>query len=294
MNSYEERLRRPSSARSLQLGELKISYVPDGAVQLKPYGWLLRTTEQDWKDNAAFLDHTGNLVGSIGALLVEHGERALLIDAGVGPVSVPDDPENPKIGSIRGGELLDSLAKLGRRPNEIEAVAFTHLHLDHLGWAWHPAPGRDRPAFTEADYLISEPEWEQRHLSLEQGTTDEMLAALAPRVRTVRDDEEIFPGVRVALAPGHTFGHATYTITSGGQRLIAFGDALHSSVQIRHPEWFAGSDLDSVESTVHRHRLVNELRRPDTIGFGVHFADVVFGRVDQTAEDDGPTWVPVA
>ncbi|MEQ4716833.1 MBL fold metallo-hydrolase [Nonomuraea sp. B19D2] len=292
MSTHEERLRRPSPIRSLELGDLKVTYVPDGVVRLKPYGWLPGTTERDWSDNAAYLDDTGNLVASIGGLLVEHGERALLIDAGVGPLSQPDDPGNPRIGAIGGGDLLDNLAKLGRRPEEIEAVAFTHLHLDHIGWAWHPAPGSDRPAFTGADYLFAEPEWDQRHLSNEQGTTNEMLAGLAPHVRTVREGEEIFPGVRVLLTPGHTAGHTTYMITSGDRRLIAFGDALHTSAQIRHPDWSAAPDLDSAESTVHRHRLVKELMRPDTIGFGGHFADVVFGRVDDTA--DGPIWVPVA
>ncbi|MEV0229922.1 MBL fold metallo-hydrolase [Nonomuraea sp. NPDC050786] len=292
MSTYEERLRRPSPIRSLEFGDFKVTYVPDGAVQLKPYGWLPGTTGQDWEENAAFLDDTGHLVGSIGGLLVEYGERALLIDAGVGPVSLPDDPGDPRIGVIQGGQFLENLAKLGRKPTEIEAVAFTHLHLDHLGWAWHPAPGSDRPAFTGAAYLFSEPEWEQRQLSIEQGTTEEMLAALSPQVRTVREGEEIFPGVRMELAPGHTAGHATYTITSGDQRLIAFGDAIHTSAQLRHPDWFAAPDLDTAESTMHRRRLVKELQQPDTIGFGIHFADVVFGRVDDTA--DGPIWVPVA
>ncbi|MGP4095835.1 MBL fold metallo-hydrolase [Nonomuraea sp. KM90] len=194
--------------------------------------------------------------------------------------------------SLRGGDLLANLAKLGRRPEDIEAVAFTHLHIDHLGWAYHPAPDRDRPAFTGADYLFSEPEWSQRHLSTAHGTTEEMLATLATRARTVTNGEEIFPGVRLLLTPGHTVGHASYTIESGGRRLIAFGDALHSAVQIRHPEWSAGSDLDSAESAVHRRRLVQELQEPNTFGFGVHFADVAFGRVDTTA--DGPTWHPVA
>ncbi|MFB4279385.1 MBL fold metallo-hydrolase [Nonomuraea sp. MTCD27] len=292
MSTYEERLNRPSPIRSLQLGDLKLSYVPDGVVKLKPYGWLPAATERDWEDNAAFLDDGGNLVATIGGLLVEHGERALMIDVGVGPVSLPDDPGNPLIGALRGGDLLDNLAKLGRRPEDIEAVAFTHLHIDHLGWAYHPAPDSDRPAFTGADYLFSEPEWSQRHLSTAHGTTEEMLATLATRARTVTNGEEIFPGVRLLLTPGHTVGHASYTIESGGRRLIAFGDALHSAVQIRHPEWSAGSDLDSAESAVHRRRLVQELQEPNTLGFGVHFADVAFGRVDTTA--DGPTWHPVA
>lgn len=223
MSTFEERLRRTSLIRSLQLGDLKISYVPDGVVALKPYGWLPAATEQDWQDNAAYLDDDGNLVATIGGLLIEYGERALMIDAGVGPVSMPDDPGNERIGALRGGDLLGNLAELGRTPEDIEAVAFTHLHPDHLGWAHHLAPGSDRPAFGRAAYLFGEPEWTQRHLSAVNDITGEMLATMEPQARTVADGEEVFPGVRAMFTPGHTVGHVSYTISSGGQRLIVFG-----------------------------------------------------------------------
>lgn len=134
------------------------------------------------------------------------------------------------------------------------------------------------------------PEWERRDLLEAQGMADQV-AALAPRVRTVADGEEIFPGVRVRITPGHTVGHAEYVITGGGRRLIAFGDAVHSPIQIDHPEWSSGFDHDLARTAVHRRRLVAELAEPGTIGFGVHFADVVFGHV--RAAGDGPAWRPV-
>ncbi|MEU9123168.1 MBL fold metallo-hydrolase [Streptomyces sp. NPDC048506] len=285
-----ERLRRPSPVRSLHLGETKVTYVPDGAVQLIPRSWLPDTTDEVWAAHPEYLDATGNLVAGIGGLLVERGARALLIDAGFGPQSLPAEP-GAAYGAIHGGALLDNLAALGRGPEEIEAVAFTHLHLDHLGWAWHPAPGSDRPAFAHADYLVAEPEWSQRHLLEAHGTGKETLAALEPYVRTVSDGEEVFPGVRMHLTPGHTPGHAAYVITSGGRRLIAFGDALHSPIQVDHPEWSAAPDHDSARSADFRRRLVAELQEPDTIGFGVHFADVVFGQV--RPDGDGPAWRPL-
>lgn len=73
---------------------------------------------------------------------MERDRRALLIDAGVGPLTM-GPPENP-FGILSGGALLDSLATLGRNPADIEAVAFTHLHVDHFGWA----PGIPPPAAT--------------------------------------------------------------------------------------------------------------------------------------------------
>ncbi|MFG1943703.1 MBL fold metallo-hydrolase [Nonomuraea sp. NPDC048826] len=261
---------RPAGIRTIELGDLKVSYVPDGVVLLPGLSWLPATTEAFWADRPGHLDEGGNLVASIGGLLVEHGERALLIDAGVGPVSYPAEPGNAH-GAIRGGDLLDNLAKLGRGPEEIEAVALTHLHLDHTGWLLH-----DPRPFRGAEVLLTAPEWAA-------GADPE----LAAQVRMIADGQEIFPGVRVDMAPGHTPGHTTYVLSSSGRRLIAFGDALHSPVQIAHPELAAAPDHDPAEAAASRRRLIGELSAPDVLGFGIHFADVQFGRVDQG------NWSPV-
>lgn len=279
------RLRRPAGIRSIRLGTMKVSFVPDGVVLLPPRGWLPATTDEVWRAHPEYLDESGHLVASLGGLLVENGDRALLIDTGFGPQSLPADPATPR-GPIRGGALLENLAALGRDPRDVEAVAFTHLHPDHLGWTDRPAPGTDRPAFAHAPHLVSAPEWAAR-----ADGHGEQAAALEPYVRTVTDGEEIFPGVRVRVTGGHTPGHTTYEITSGGRRLIAFGDALHSPVQIGHPEWSAAVDHDPARAAAQRRTLIAELAQPDTIGFGIHFADVVFGRVRQT--ESGAVWEPV-
>ena len=138
---------------------------------------------------------------------------------------------------------------------------------------------------------MAEPEWAQRHLLEAQGLTTEVITVLAPRVRTVTDGQEIFPGVTVQITAGHTPGHAGYVLTTGGQRLIAFGDALHSPIQVGHPEWSAAVDHDPVRSAGHRQRLVAELEEPGTTGFGIHFADVVFGQVRR--DGAGPAWRPL-
>lgn len=282
-----ERLQRQAGIRSLQLGATKVSYVPDGAVRLRPRELFPETTSEVWDTHPEFLDECGSLVASIGGLLVENGERALLIDAGFGPRSWPPAPDGPR-GAIHGGALLDSLARLGRTPGEIEAVAMTHLHPDHTGWAWHSAPGTDRPAFAHADYLVPEPEWAARNDLLDA----QEIAGLAPYVRGVAEGQEIFPGVRMRITAGHSPGHAEYVISSGGQRLIAFGDAMHSPIQVTYPAWTSVFDHDPVRSADHRRRLIDELAAPGTVGFGIHFADVVFGHV-RRGDDRRPVWHPV-
>ncbi|MCU7820822.1 MBL fold metallo-hydrolase [Kitasatospora sp. DSM 101779] len=286
--AQDGRLNRPAGIRSIRLGDTTVTYLPDGDVRLRPLQLLPDSTAEVWAAHPEYLDAAGRLVGSVGGLLVEHGGRALLIDTGFGPqtLAAPDGP----LDVIHGGALLHNLAELGRVPQDIEAVAFTHLHSDHLGWACHVVPGGDRPVFAHADHLVSGPEWEGRDLLEAQGAA-EQVAALAPHVRTIGDGQEVFPGVRARITPGHTPGHAEYVITGGGRRLIAFGDAVHSPIQIDHPEWSAAFDHDLARTAEHRRRLVAELAEPDTIGFGVHFADVVFGHVRQ--DGDGPAWKPL-
>ncbi|MDD7833873.1 MBL fold metallo-hydrolase [Paenarthrobacter sp. AB444] len=283
-----ERLRRPAGIRSLTLGDTKLTYLPDGVGTLDARMLLTEPSEDFWAQHPQYLDEGGHLVTGNGALLVEHDGRALMIDAGVGPITM-GPPENP-FGVLSGGKLLDSFAAIGRDPSDVEAVAFTHLHVDHFGWAWHPAPGSEQPAFKSADYLVAESEWDMRGYAEAQGMGD-MLMAMQPRVRTIADGEEVFPGVRVMFGPGHSPGHALYVISAGGQRVIAFGDAFHSPIQITHPLWENTFDFDHQQATTLRHRLVLELAKPNTIGFGIHFADVPFGHVHIASNQ--ATWQPI-
>src|SRR6516165_6126395 len=80
----DERLRRPPSIRSLTLGDTKLSYVPDGKAIFDARLLLPNTTDADWEQNSRYLDEDGNLVGGVGALLIERDGRALLIDGGLG------------------------------------------------------------------------------------------------------------------------------------------------------------------------------------------------------------------
>ena len=194
----DERLRHPSGIRSLTLGDTKLSYVPDGMATLNARMVLPEVTDEFWAQHAEYLDDSGFLMASVGGLLVERGGRALLIDAGVGPISV--GPPLNTFGVQTGGKLLDSLATLGRSPADIEAVALTHLHNDHFGWLWYPAPGSGRPAFAGTDILVAEPEWTQRHFAEAQGMAD-MIKVLAPHAPVARQGAAALPGHRHGPEP---------------------------------------------------------------------------------------------
>jgi glyoxylase-like metal-dependent hydrolase (beta-lactamase superfamily II) len=267
--------------RSVDLGPLRVSFVPDGAVKMVPTFLFPQTTERDWSENAEHLDDNGWLTISSGGVLIERGERAILFDVGYGPYPEPTSNLTYGMATMYGGAFLDNLRLLGRDPSGIEAIAISHLHVEHVGWAADPA-------FTHVPFLLSEAEWATR--KAEHGVTQEVLDAMTPRFQPIVDGDELLPGVTAVTLPGHTPGQMGFEAVGPVDRLLGFADVFHSPVQIAHPDWPLVGDPDPEQSARTRKRILDHLRDESTIGFGMHFADVVFGRV---SEKDGETlWEP--
>ncbi|WP_051027274.1 MBL fold metallo-hydrolase [Nocardia higoensis] len=274
MTITRDRLNREAiDLRSLDIGDHRVTYLPDGVARIDPYRWLPDADEKIWQRFADHIDSDGYLAASVGALLIEYGDRAMLIDAGFGPLAVPTP-----VGLLRGGKLLASLAAAGRSVADLDLVALTHLHMDHLGWLWQFHPGTSISIFGGIPILVSHTEWQNPHLAIADGTPPEVLDTIAAQIRTI-GEPEIFPGVHAVPTPGHSLGHTSYRLTSGGQQLLIFGDAITTPVQITHPDLTSSADDDPARSRASASWLIEQLTCPDALGFGMHFADAQFGCV---------------
>ena len=285
------RLSAQSAVRMLTMDDVRLTYVVDGAMGLTPAAFFPDLPAGYWAAHPEALDERGLVAMSAGGLLVERDGRALLIDAGLGAIT-GDTPFGP----VNSGSLLDTLAALGHDPAGIEAVAFTHLHVDHTGWAFVPAAdGTYRKVFPEARYLVAAAEWvpHGRGESVPAAPPAAVIEQFGSGHTPLEDGEEIFPGVRAVVTPGHSPGHTSYVITSaGGARLVAFGDGFHVPAQLAHLDWRSAPDVDGAAVVAARRRLLAELEQPRTLGFACHFGDQAFGLL-QTAQDGSPGWVPV-
>src|SRR5689334_14844177 len=93
--------------------------------------------EQAWTDHRDMLvpDHLGAedtmVVTAMQTWVVRSSGRTILIDTGVG-----NDKSRPAVESWNHLSLdyLGNLARAGVRPEEVDLVINTHLHLDHIGW----------------------------------------------------------------------------------------------------------------------------------------------------------------
>lgn len=93
-------------------------------------------------------------------LLIEDGNRLILIDTGMG------DKQSEKFFgyySLWGSHSIDkSLAKYGFHRDDITDVFMTHLHFDHCGGSvqWNSDKTGYEPAFKNAKYWSNENHWE--------------------------------------------------------------------------------------------------------------------------------------
>jgi hypothetical protein len=77
-------LNEQSAVRSLTLGDVRLTYVVDGAMWLTPAGYFPGIPASYWEGDLPVLVD-GHVAMSAGGLLVERDGRKLLIDAGLGP-----------------------------------------------------------------------------------------------------------------------------------------------------------------------------------------------------------------
>lgn len=159
-------------------------------------------------------------------LLVETGDKRILIDSGVGQAD-QDDP----------GHLLDRLQAENITPESIDTVVISHFHLDHIGGLVDTA---GNPTFPKARLVV--PSQEHGHWMREDilaridpsraARLRQTLAAYAERLTLMDDTSDIEPGIRYVPAPGHTPGHHAVHIESGDARLLHIVDTVHMPIQL--------------------------------------------------------------
>lgn len=166
-------------------------------------------------------------------LLVEHGNRRILIDTGIG------DKQSEKFFGfyyLNGNDSLKhSLQQLGFEFADITDVVLTHLHFDHVGGAvsWNKDRTAYTPTFPNATYHIGAEHWKhavnpnprEKPSFLPENFIPLMEAGV---VNFVNPDEELFSGFFCRMVNGHTMAMTCPEIHTG-QKTIFYGADLYPS-----------------------------------------------------------------
>ncbi|MGH3492396.1 MAG: MBL fold metallo-hydrolase [Sciscionella sp.] len=268
----------PAPQQSISVGDIRLTFLPDGEAYFAPQGMFPGTTEDAWLRHSEWLNEQGRYVTTLGAFLVETGERKIVVDLGFGANSV----EIPDFASATGGRMLESLRGAGLAPEQVDTVVYTHMHSDHTGWTSAAGGGL---TFANAAHLIGSSAefdyWRENPDAAFAPPADTVLDPVQGRIETAGDGHAVAPGVTLRATPGHTPGHQSVVLSSGADRAIIMGDVMHCPAQLLEPDWSVLFDVDAALARSTRDGLLAELEGSDTVLGCSHFPDSVFGRVVQ-------------
>lgn len=267
---------------SWQIGDVRVTQVVElTTASLGPHLLPQATPEamQSIPWMMPFIDERGRIVLSIHALVIETPEQTIVVDTCIGN----DKPRTYPKWNLMQGDFVQRFAAAGFTTEQVDTVLCTHMYVDHVGWNTQWVDGAWRPTFPHAQYLFAEDEWQHWwHDSQEYGPViedsvqpifDAGQAVIVPQYHQVTAEISLQP------TPGHTPGHVSVHIQSGGEAAVITGDMIHHPCQIAHPLWSTLADTDPSAAAETRADFLQRYGDQPVLVIGTHFAAPTAGHI---------------
>lgn len=246
---------------SVTVGNVRITAVADVTPPpFDPNRFFPDVSLEKWEPyKKDHLDANGKFQTNFCTWILQSPSGTILVDTGLGP-----GPHQP-MGGVQ-GQLLTRLRPLGVRYDDIAKVVITHLHGDHIGWNMLQVGNVKRATFPKAKYLVSQADWDyftKPDVLPTQAAVQNNAVPLQTlgALELVSGEHAVTAEVSVLPTPGHTPGHMSVLVTSGGEKAMIVGDLFHGSVQVSEPDWCPGADMDKDTARRTRHAIFDRLER---------------------------------
>ncbi len=207
-------------------------------------------------------------------LLVETGDRLILIDNGLG------EKQDEKFFShyyLNGDDSLHkSLAKAGFSAVDITDVFLTHLHFDHCGGSvkWNADKTGYELAFPNATYWSNEKHWNMATQPNAREKASFLKENILPikesgRLKFLKDGEELVPGFKSFFVYGHTEAMMLPVIQWNGKTLVYCADLIPSAGHIPVP-YVMAYDMNPLITLEEKSKFLKEAVNGNYILFFEH------------------------
>ncbi|MBU8893379.1 MAG: MBL fold metallo-hydrolase [Bacteroidales bacterium] len=199
---------------------------------------------------------------AIRSLLIDTGDRVILIDNGYG------DKQSKKFFShvhLNGGDGLEgALKKHGYSLDDITDMILTHLHTDHCGGGvkYNADKSGFEMVFKNADYWVSKPQWEWAMNPNKQEGAAFLEENLKPmlesgQLKFVEKDTELYPGINLRLFNGHTVGQMIPFVNTGEKTVVFMADLIPSTAHVP-VVWNMAYDVRPMDMLQEKEDFLNE------------------------------------
>jgi glyoxylase-like metal-dependent hydrolase (beta-lactamase superfamily II) len=280
-----------------KVGDIEVTVLTDG--------FRMVPVDDKYLRNASAADLAGALAGAglptdkmkntYSPIVLTTGGRRVLFDTGNGEAA-------SRQSNGERGTLNDNLAAAGIDRNSIDVVVISHFHADHVNGL---LTADNQRAFPKADVLVPEVEWkfwmDDGEMSrASPGRMTELFAnnrrvfdALGRKVTLYAWDQEIVKGVTAVGTPGHSIGHTSFVVSSGGKRVYVQSDVCNNfAVFAPHPDWQGFFDQDPVAAAATRQRVYGMLAADKLLVQAYHFPFPALSRIEK--QGNGYRVVPAA
>jgi glyoxylase-like metal-dependent hydrolase (beta-lactamase superfamily II) len=270
----------------IKLGNVTITRIEEMHGPIMPTRAFFPTMpDEAWQEHRDLLvpDHLGADDGMVHVAmqswLLRSEGRTILIDTGVG-----NDKNRPAVEPWHHQKLdyLGRLTAAGVRPEDVDLVINTHLHLDHVGWNTRLIDDQWVPTFPNAKYLmpaIDFHHWNPANNPDIPGSVNEYAFgdSIAPvhaagQVQLWEGSHVIDGNLRLEAAPGHTPGHAVIILESDGDRALFAGDIIHTPLQLHHHGHDSCFCEDPAQARATRRRLLDWAADATALVLPAHFS----------------------
>jgi glyoxylase-like metal-dependent hydrolase (beta-lactamase superfamily II) len=209
-------------------------------------------------------------------LLVEEGDRLILIDNGMG------DKQDAKFFGhyyLHGDDTLDkSLAKHGFSKADITDVFLTHLHFDHCGGSIVREGEKLRPAFDNAIYWSNEKHWEwavnpndrEKASFLKENILPIQESGQLQFIETL-DGIVFTENIKIRFAYGHTDAMMLPQISYRDKTIVYMADLLPSTSHFPLP-YVMAYDMFPLQTMTEKKAFLKEAVQNDYILYFEHDA----------------------